>query len=105
LKLFNAELGEQVTITRWHVANFSVLAIGLLIGRATSGAVIAHPHPKHDIIAAILAVGMTHLFLLTLIACVLLILLLARGRATGLNGLVVYFGIGICVARLYFQPR
>jgi hypothetical protein len=94
-----------VTITKWHVANFAVLAIGLLIGKATSGSITTHLPARHDIITVIIDFGMAHLFLLTLIACLCLIAQLVSARPKGLHGLVVYFGIGLCVGRLFFQSR
>jgi hypothetical protein len=89
-----------MTAKGWYWAYFVVFVVGCFVGKATSGTVVPTVPKGQDIVSQILVWGTNHLFLLTALACLVLISLIVRRRAVGRNGLIVYFGIGLCAARL-----
>lgn len=74
--------------------------LGAFFGFATANSSKpVHPHSSGAVIG-ILDWGIQHLFALTLLALICLIWPLLSGRAKESKGLPIYFGIGLCLARL-----
>jgi hypothetical protein len=94
-----------MTVKAWYAAYVAIFVVGFIVGMTTAGSLLESTPKGHDIASNIIAFGMAHIFLLTTIACVGLVSVVVRRKAIGPNGLIVYFGIGLCVARLVFGSR
>jgi hypothetical protein len=74
--------------------------IGLAVGKITSGSVSNQLSRGDDQVQRFMAFGMGHLTLLTALALIVLFALIATRKAIKREGVIVYFGVGICVARI-----
>lgn len=88
------------TKRQWSVIYAVLFFVGFFVGILTSAPIPSSSITGYGPVTEIIAFGMRHLSFLTVMALICLTWPLVRGKATGSKALVLYFGIGICVARL-----
>lgn len=91
----------ELTRLRWLAANAISLIVGLVIGKLSGGYVSAQIHRNNDWLDNVIAFGMDHLRLLSGFALIVLLAVIVKGRLAAREGLVTYFGIGVCIARIF----
>jgi hypothetical protein len=94
---------RRIIKNRWTAAYAALFVLGLVAGKVTSGNLPSPVSQAHGAVATVLAFQLDHLALLAGLALLVLLALIAKRRATGREGLIVYFGVGLCIARLIFE--
>ncbi len=89
-----------MTKRQWSFSYLALFFLGVCCGFATAGSV--SQTASHVGVTTILLIdwGIKHLFALTFVALICLIWAVIGGRGKESRGLAVYFGIGLCLARL-----
>lgn len=89
-----------MTNTQWRLSYLIFFVVGAYFGFATAGPLELQPTNSNRVLMAIMEWGIQHLFALTVLALACLLWPLLTGKAKQSKGLPIYFGIGLCLARL-----
>lgn len=89
-----------MTKRQWSFSYLALFFLGVCCGFATAGPVQLTTSHNGVAMTRVLFWGVQHLFALTIAALFCLLWAVIAGKVKESKGLAVYFGIGLCLARL-----